>query len=556
MCGIWLYLHRVNRRTLTDGEIYSAFMKIKQRGPDRSIFRSLDKYGLHIGFHRLSIMDVTTRGDQPFIIETDDKIVYTICNGEIYNYNKLSIDYDLILKSGSDCEVLSHLYMKIGIDEMIKKLQGEFSFCICEIDKLTDVVTLYIGRDQCGIRPLFITGSDDEIVLTSTLKGSPFLEKGYGVKQFPPRCYLKIMSSDEKLFDETFEKITHYIEFDSILTAITDLDEAKIKIRNTLMNSVKTKMISDRSLGCLLSGGLDSSLIASIASRWMKCYGQALHTFSIGMPGSTDEKFAKMVSAHIGSIHTHVEFSQEDFINAIDKVVEVIESYDITTVRASTGQYLISKWIAENTDIKVLLIGDGSDELCSGYMYFHKAPSAEEMHAENIRLINDIHMYDVLRADRGIATNGIEARVPFLDTAFVKLYLSIDPALRMPTKGIEKWLLRESFAETGLLPTEVLYRPKEAFSDGCSSQKKSWYSIIQEHIKDIISDEELSTAQSHYTHCVPPSKEALYFRKTFETLYGTSETTAKVIPYYWLPKWSGNITEPSARVLEVYKKND
>jgi asparagine synthase (glutamine-hydrolysing) len=232
---------------------------------------------------------------------------------------------------------------------------------------------------------------------------------------------------------------------------------------------------------------------------------------------------------------------------AIPAVILAIESYDITTVRASVGQYLISKWISENTDIKVLLIGDVSDELTSGYLYFHKAPDAKTSHLENIRLLEDIHYFDVLRADRCISHCGLEARLPFADYQFVNHYLSCDPDLRLASNNkIEKWLLREAFSSTGLLPKEVLWRQKCAFSDGVSEHKKSWFQIIQDHIQDF---EIFSNVKVDTTYLTPPTKEAKIYRQFFTEFYGNEVAT--IIPYYWLPKWVGNTIEPSARVLDV-----
>ncbi|NBX77434.1 MAG: asparagine synthetase B, partial [Proteobacteria bacterium] len=349
-----------------------------------------------------------------------------------------------------------------------------------------------------------------------------------------------------------------YFDIESMKPKIFELDVATNMIHQTLVESVEMRMASDRPIGCLLSGGLDSSLVASIAAKYLKKQNSQLKlkTFSIGMEGSTDEYYAKLVSKHIGSDHTHIQFPEKDWLDAISVVVSVIESYDVTTVRASTGQYLISKWIAEHTDIKVLLIGDGSDELCAGYMYFHNAPDPVSLHKENVRLVSDIHMYDVLRADRGVSSNGLEARVPFLSKKFIELYLSIDPTLRVPKsetgKPIEKWLLRKSFDRDDYLPNEVLYRKKEAFSDGVSSMKRSWYTVLQEHINNEIPDETFDYERQKYQHCIPQSKEALHFRLEFEKYFGDMASTAKTIPYYWLPKWVGNVTEPSARVLNVY----
>lgn len=572
MCGIWVYLLKKNADTIYSyGDLYDSFMNLTNRGPDRSTFVNLMKYGLIIGFHRLSIMDPSTKGDQPFIFEDDKKIVYTVCNGEIYNFKNLCAKYNFTLKSGSDCEVLPHMYEKFGVD-MVKQLDGEFAFCICEINKETEEVKLYVGRDQAGIRPLYITGNKNELVLTSELKGSPFLfdneydneynprnvREKYMVKQFQPRTYVVISNNDASLYP-SIEEYTPYFDMYSITPTIFDLEIATKQIEKTLVESVESRMASDQPVGCLLSGGLDSSLVASIAANYLKKTKslESLRTFSIGMEGSTDEYYARLVADHIGSNHTHIQFPEEEWLRAISSVVHTIESYDVTTVRASTGQYLISKWISENTDIKVLLIGDGSDELCAGYMYFHNAPNPSELHYENLRLVSDIHMYDVLRADRGVSSNGLEARVPFLSKKFIELYLSIDPSLRVPRsesgKPIEKWLLRKSFDHSNYLPKEVLYRKKEAFSDGVSSLKRSWYSVLQEHIKNVIDDAYFEKMKNKYTVCKPLSKEALHFRLEFERFFGIMQETAETIPYFWLPKWVGDVSEPSARVLSVYK---
>lgn len=556
MCGIWLYLYKKGKKSLAEYELYDAFMRIEKRGPERSILLKQSNYNLYIGFHRLSIMDPSIRGDQPFVIETSNTIIYTICNGEIYNFKELSRKYELNVHSRSDCEILPYLYQKIGINILAKELIGEFAFCICEIDKTTEEVKISICRDQAGIRPLFIAGNDNEIIITSELKGNPFIYNNQSntkhIKQFPPRHCLQISSFDEILFDNTFYKAIEYRNITTLPITIYDMNDAKKMIKNTLIEAVRCRMITDRPLGCLLSGGLDSSLVASIASNFCKEHGTKLRTFSIGMDGSTDKYYAELVAKYIDSIHTHIELPEEQWLNTINEVVKVTETFDITTIRASTGQYLISKWISEHTDIKVVLIGDGSDELCAGYMYFHKAPSAEDLHYENIRLVSDIHMYDVLRADRGISSNGLEARVPFLDYRFIELYLSIDPNLRMPTKKLEKWLLREAFSGENYLPEECRLRPKEAFSDGVSSKERSWYSILQDYINKNITESELKDAQKYYNHCIPPSKEALYFRKQFEYNFGKNENIARLIPYFWLPKWVGQINEPSARILDVY----
>jgi asparagine synthase (glutamine-hydrolysing) len=320
-------------------------------------------------------------------------------------------------------------------------------------------------------------------------------------------------------------------------------------IRDIFTDSVRKRLISDRPIGCLLSGGLDSSMVSAITA---KLINHQLYTFTIGLIGATDIKYAEMVAKHINSKHTTFIVTIDEALKAIKEVIYTIESYDCTTIRASVWQYLLGKKIKETTNIKVLLTGEGSDELTSGYMYFHNAPSPDESHKENVRLLKDIHKFDGLRVDRAMACHGLEVRIPFLDTKFIDLYLSIDNKLRMAKGSIEKQLFRDSFKEENILPEQVLYRKKEAFSDGTSCNDKSWYKIIQEHIEEIVSDEEFNMMGSKYVFNKPDTKEKYYYRKIFEEYYG--DKSKNVIPYYWLPKWSGNITEPSARVLEVYKK--
>jgi asparagine synthase (glutamine-hydrolysing) len=549
MCGIWSSL----LADYQDASYYAGFKKTSVRGPDRSNFLELPDVKLMIGFHRLSIMDLSVHGDQPFSFYiNENRTIYSICNGEIYNYKDLIKKYHLVTKSHSDCEVIPLLFLSQGFDVLCQELNGEYAFMLFDVDHLTKTYKVFISCDRFGIRPLFYANVNNSLVFSSEVKSIPFITEtnNYNIKRFNPAHKMILTYENNKV------EITNYEEYASIKNIKFNNDTEDIvkeNIMTKLIHAVKARLMTDRPLGCLLSGGLDSSLVASIASRELAKENKQLRTFSVGLEGSTDEYYARLVAEHINSIHTHVVLEQKDWLDNLEKVVYTTETYDITTVRASTGQYLISKWIAENTDIKVLLIGDGSDELCSGYMYFHKAPSAQESHEENVRLVSDIHYYDVLRADRGVADNGLEARVPFLDNDFVDYYLSIKPELRIPREGLEKYLLRVSFDETKLLPKEVLYRKKEAFSDGVSSKEKSWFQIIQENANNLYSDEEFKMQQESYDHCVPPNKEALYFRKLYEKYFGTGPVY-KLIPYFWLPKWCGNITEPSARVLEVYNE--
>lgn len=597
MCGIWGFFgtnHNVR-------ELFDSFSNVQNRGPTRSEFMEINnEYPIFFGFHRLPIVENTAKGDQPFTYEENNRRVYVGCNGEIYNYKELIKEHNLPVKTGSDCEVILWLYVNYGIEKTLELINGEFAFFVFDFDLVANSFKLHLCRDQCGIRPLFYGVTGDSIAFSSEVKG---LTSSLGVNPqqiipgvlpFPPRsrfeasikiidetgndkseelpkCRLvkdtyvaskdlikqhKTLNRHKKLEIEFFLK--EFLSFRNIEVKITDEEEAKKMIRDVFDKCVEERLHSHAQLGALLSGGLDSSLVCALSAKHLKKMGKKFRTFSVGMPGSTDRDYAEMVARHIGSDHTHVEFTEDDFLNALDEVILLTETFDITTIRATTGQFLISKWIEQNTDIKVLMIGDGSDELCAGYMYFHKAPDATASHFENIRLLENIHLYDCLRADRAIARNGLEARVPFLDKKFIELYLSIKYDLRVPRphafnhgKNMEKYLLREAFAGTGLLPDEVLFRKKEAFSDGVSSVKKSWYMVIQDWANESITDEELERAKKEYTHLPPNSKESLYYRRKFENFYGKGEI-CKVTPSYWLPLWCGNITDPSARVLTVY----
>ncbi len=287
----------------------------------------------------------------------------------------------------------------------------------------------------------------------------------------------------------------------------------------------------------------------------MAARGQRLRTFTIGFEGAPDVLHARTVAAHIGSEHHEFIVTEEEAIAALRPTARAAESFDITTIRASTWQWMLGKKIAETTDVRVLLTGEGSDEVASGYLYFHAAPSPDAMHAENVRLVRDLHRFDGLRADRAMACHGLEVRIPMLDPAFVGAYLAVDPALRMPRvgpnggPGVEKHLLREAFAGTGVLPESVRTRTKSAFSDGTSLTDRSWVSMIAEHVATL-PDAETALIEPP-THAAPPTAEARLYRRWFQDDFG--ERFAHVIPYLWMPRWVDGATDPSARTLEIYK---
>jgi asparagine synthase (glutamine-hydrolysing) len=310
----------------------------------------------------------------------------------------------------------------------------------------------------------------------------------------------------------------------------------------------------ERNMACLLSGGLDSSLISALVSKFVP-KGQ-LQTYSIGMSGGSDLEYARMVSKHIHSNHTEIILTEHEFFMAIPEVIYNIESYDTTTVRASVGNYLVSKYIAEHSDAKVIFNGDGSDELTGGYMYFHNCPSDIEFDYECKRLLNNLQYYDVLRSDRSISCHGLEPRTPFLDRTFVHTYLSLPINERNHNHDdkIEKYLLRQSVAvmDPYLLPRDVLWRTKEAFSDGVSSQHNSWYEIIQAKLSDKYSETEFQEKIKQYTFNQPTTKEQLYYRELFESYY---PGRGDIIPGFWMPQYC-DATDASARNLDVYKKKN
>jgi asparagine synthase (glutamine-hydrolysing) len=332
-------------------------------------------------------------------------------------------------------------------------------------------------------------------------------------------------------------------------------ENAKAAIRYALEEAVEKRLLTERPIACLLSGGLDSSLIASLLQMNLKKRGlPPLKTFSIGFEGSSDLAHAQIVAKWIGSDHTEIKMTPDEFFNAIPTVIKAIESYDTTTVRASTGNYLVAKKIRELSDCKVVFNGDGSDELLGGYLYFNNAPNDQAFQAECERLLNDMHMYDVLRSDRSISANGLEARTPFLDKQFVSVVRSIHPAFLRPVKGkqCEKYILRAAFDDGITLPEQVLWRRKEAFSDGVSTPEKAWFQEIQERVKAIVPEDWIQKSSLSYSnHMLPTTPEEYYYRYLFTLSYGLSAIKVAV-PYRWMPRWCPETNDPSARTLQVY----
>lgn len=556
MCGIFAYISKYRKnQILNHTHTYNNFLNIKNRGPDNTQYKTINNALL--GFHRLSINDLSDAGNQP--MEYND--YYLICNGEIFNHLDIKSKYGFKTNSNSDCEVILHLYdylvksylvNNIEIDktkiirDICNELDAEFAFILYD----SKLGLTYIARDPYGVRPLFIGRTYDykpeyidneDYIFSSELKGLNNLVQY--AEQFTPGYYMIIsnqLNDDGGLLSikEKYHNIIIYNGFKMNQEIVLE------NLNKIFRNAVYKRMMSDKEICSLLSGGLDSSLVASIVSE--KLGPNTLKTFAIGIKGSPDLKYAQMVADHIKSIHHTIELTEQEFLDAIEEVIIAIESYDTTTVRASVGNYLVSKYIKENTDCKVIFNGDYADEVCGGYKYFKKAPNKEDFHNECVRLVENIHYFDCLRSDRSISNNGLEARVPFADKTFVNHYLSIIPELRMSNNKIEKWALRKAFENDNLLPDEVLWRCKEAFSDGVTSETRSWHKIIQEYVDTQISDEYFEENKNKYTFNTPVLKESFYYREIFEKHYGGF---SNVIPYFWMPKWCEQTNDPSAREI-------
>lgn len=505
MCGIFI---TINNEDADKNQL------IKHRGPDNT--HSFCNDNVNIFFHRLAIVDISDASNQP--IEMNEYVL--VCNGEIYNHNALERKYNIQTKSHSDCEIILHMFLKFGIERTCKELDGVFAFVIYSIKSRQ----FFIGRDPFGVRPLFVENSLNGIsCISSELKGI----SSSNVIAFPPGHYYE-NGNYISYYSVPIEKLAP--SYDIILN----------KIRNLLMESVYKRLMSDRPIGCLLSGGLDSSLVASIL---VNLTGKKIDTYSIGIEGfnSTDLSFANLMAGYINSKHHEVKYPIQTWINTIDNVIYTCETYDVTTIRASCGMYLLSKYIKENSNNVVIFSGEGADEVFQGYKYFKNAPTASEANNESRRLINQLYKYDVLRADRTTSCFGLELRVPFLDKDLVDYYMSVVSDLKQ--NEIEKYLLRQAFNnDDRLLPNEILFRAKEAFSDGVSCPDKSWHSYLKKYFDSKITDEEYEKMSVLYTP-KPISKEALYYRAVFEKKFNNQ---SHVIGEYWMPKWT-NVNDPSAR---------
>lgn len=591
MCGIFSIL---NNTSFDESFINTQFQKGKSRGPEHSVLSSVGK-GVVFGFHRLSINGLNSKSNQPIKIDA----VTLICNGEIFNYKELYQYLDGVKPStDSDCEVIIHLYRKYGIEHTLTLLDGTFALILLDQNLENETDKIFVARDPFGVCPLYWLSPnskhDDgiysfasevkqltEFYVKKTSKPKSTIwqfsssksveSKEQSIRAFSPGTYSSFTLSYKvaSQWNLNIQEKSYYTFRPPNWYPATDAHIAKIKDLLSLAVEKRCRT-TERPFACLLSGGLDSSLITALVNQY--CIANqlpTLETYSIGMEGSTDLKYAKIVAEHLGTKHTEVVMTEAEFCEAIPEVIRAIESYDTTTVRASIGNYLIGKYISQNSEAKVIFNGDGSDELFGGYLYMHHCPNALEFDVETRRLLKNIHQFDLLRSERCISVHGLEPRSPFLDHELAQFYLSISPDTRfcVQTKQ-EKYLLRSAFdmpQDFALLPACVLWRKKEAFSDGVSDCTRSLHTILKEFtrgqllkdVTDSVTSEStndysssldlLSSLKGLHSHLEPCTSEQYYYRKLFEQSF---PGLGKLVPYFWMPRY----VDASARTLDIYNK--
>jgi asparagine synthase (glutamine-hydrolysing) len=540
MCGIWAAFGAVENNA---AKYVKCLEALKGRGPEGARLHPIGSKGF-MGFTRLAINGLNEVGMQPMVRNAN----VWMANGEIYNWKKLVNTYGLACESGSDCEVIGLLYEKLFSDadhaacgELFRLFDGVFA-CV-----LVDVCRgrIIVARDPYGVRPLYVGRTRDTVYFGSELKS--LLDTCSVVSAFEPGSFqVYDLDTTELLLYEKYHTVSTLT-----LPGLEDVNVASVAVRSALESAVKKRMMTERPVAALLSGGLDSSLVASLVARNLREAGlPPLKTFSIGMKGSSDLRYARAVAEWIGSEHTEVVVTAEEMFGAIRDVIWDIGSYDTTTVRASVGNWLVSRAVRAGCDCKVVFNGDGSDEVWGSYLYMFLAPSEREYGNEVVRLLDEIHTYDVLRSDRCISSHGLEPRTPFLDKAFVQTVLSVPLELRRPVIGRlpEKWLLRRAFDDGVTLPRAVLWRQKEAFSDGVSPTEESWFQIIQRMVGGLVSEEDVAGAAKKYPVNTPTTAEMYYYREIFEGFYGGFGMEKVSVPAFWMPRWS-DTKDPSARTL-------
>lgn len=537
MCGLICVFDREEKSSeelvSLKGRVAESLMKLNHRGPDE--YDVLAIKGAIFGHTRLSIVDLKS-GHQPFSIEQKGSQLTWIHNGEIYNHLQLKEElskkfgYDFSF-SHSDSSSIGPLIKEFGL-KGFDQLDGVFGTVLMIDDELI------AARDPLGVKPLFY-GYDQEGRIWFSSEMKAIVDVCDELHTFPPGTAWSSKTGFLEYYKPEFRKGG---------IKESHLETIRKGLREGLIKATQKRLMADVEVGSLLSGGLDSSLVAAIAARELKKVGKRLHTYSIGMdPKSLDLFRARQVAEHIGSIHHEILFTEEEGKEAIKEMITLLETYDVTTIRASTPMYLMSKVIARD-GIKVVLSGEGADEIFGGYLYFAHAPTSAEFHEECIRRIGRLHTADLLRADRSTMGASVEARVPFLDKAFLETAMKVDPEFKMITPDrCEKWILRTAFQEEGLIPDEVLWRQKEQFSDGVGY---SWVDGLKALAEKVVSDELYAMREELYPHQAPFSKEGFMYRELFAQIYPHPDVKKQV--KRWIPKWQDYNIDPSGRANTVH----
>ena len=552
MCGIVCAFDLKQKSEILRPQVLEMSKKIRHRGPDWSGIYSDEKTVM--AHERLAIVDPAS-GQQPLFSE--DKKLILAANGEIYNHRELRKQFNgtYNFQTASDCEIILALYKEKGVD-FIDDLNGIFGFALYDVEN----DSYFIARDHMGIIPLYI-GWDQNgtFYVASELKALEGVCTK--IQLFPPGHY---MSSTDGQFVKWYKR--EWTEYDAVKENETSIAEVK----KALEDAVHRQLMSDVPYGVLLSGGLDSSVTSAIAKKYAQkrvesddtseAWYPQLHSFSVGLDGSPDLAAAQKVADYIGTIHHEIKFTIQEGLDAIKDVIYNIETYDITTIRSSTPMYLMAR-VIKSMGIKMVLSGEGADEIFGGYLYFHKAPNAEDFHDETVRKLDKLHMYDCLRANKSLMAWGIEGRVPFLDKEFIDVAMRINPQDKMINgERMEKWVIRKAFED--MLPESVAWRQKEQFSDGVGY---SWIDTLKEVVDKQVTDEQLANAKFRFPIQTPQNKEEFYYRSIFEGHFPSDAAALSVpqeasvacstaIALEWDEAFK-NMNEPSGRaILNVHDK--
>ena len=547
MCGIVCAFDLKKGSEALRPQLLEMSKKVRHRGPDWSGIYADDKAIL--AHERLAIVDPAS-GKQP-LYSPNGKLVLA-ANGEIYNHRELRKQFDNYeFQTQSDCEVILALYQEKGVD-FVDELNGIFGFAIYDTEK----DEYFVARDHMGIIPLYIGWDQDgTFYVASELKALEGVCTK--IELFPPGHYLHSSTGE---FVRWYER--DWMEYD----AVKDNDTSIAELKDALESAVRRQLMSDVPYGVLLSGGLDSSVTSAVAKKYAQmrvesddadeAWWPRLHSFSVGLEGSPDLAAAQKVADHIGTVHHEIKFTIQEGLDAIRDVIYQLETYDITTIRASTPMYLMAR-VIKSMGIKMVLSGEGADELFGGYLYFHKAPNAQEFHEETVRKLSKLHMYDCLRANKSLAAWGIEGRVPFLDKEFMDVAMRINPQDKMINKErMEKWVVRKAFED--YLPESVAWRQKEQFSDGVGY---SWIDTLKEVVNTEVSDEKLANAHFRFPIQTPQTKEEYYYRSIFEEHFPSDAAALSVpqepsvacstkIALEWDEAFK-NMNEPSGRAVAM-----